>query len=83
MQKYYSPDKETMSREQITELQSEALVAQVKRVYENVEYYRKKCEKAGVTPDDIKGIEDIEKLLADHGLSLGSKLHFLLHPSVK
>lgn len=62
MQKYYSPDKETMSREQITELQSEALVAQVKRVYENVEYYRKKCEKAGVTPDDIKGIEDIEKL---------------------
>ena len=30
-----------------------------------------------------KTVEDIEKLLADHGLSLGSKLHFLLHPSVK
>ena len=30
-----------------------------------------------------KTVEDIEKLLADHGLSLGSKLHFLLHPAVK
>lgn len=30
-----------------------------------------------------KTVEYIEKLLADHGLSLGSKLHFLLHPSVK
>ena len=30
-----------------------------------------------------KTVEDIEKLLADHGLSLGSKLQFLLHPSVK
>ena len=30
-----------------------------------------------------KTVEDIEKLLAEHGLSLGSKLQFLLHPSVK
>ena len=30
-----------------------------------------------------KTVEDIEKLLADHGLSLGSKLQFLLHPSIK
>ena len=30
-----------------------------------------------------KTVEDIEKLLTAHGLSLGSKLQFLLHPSVK
>ena len=30
-----------------------------------------------------KTLEDIEKLLAEYGLSLGSKLQFLLHPSVK
>ena len=30
-----------------------------------------------------KTVEDIEKLLAEHGLSLGSKLQLLLHPSVK
>ena len=30
-----------------------------------------------------KTVEDIEKLLAEHGLSLGSKLQFLLHPAVK
>ena len=62
MDRYYSPDKETMSREELTALQSEALVKQVRRVYENVEYYRNKCNEIGVTPDDIRGIEDIEKL---------------------
>ena len=30
-----------------------------------------------------KTVEDIEKLLAEHRLSLGSKLQLLLHPSVK
>lgn len=30
-----------------------------------------------------KTVEDIEKLLAEHGLSLGSKLQLLMHPSVK
>ena len=30
-----------------------------------------------------KTVEDIEELLAEHGLSLGSKLQLLLHPSVK
>lgn len=30
-----------------------------------------------------KTVEDIEILLEEHGLSLGSKLQFLLHPSVK
>ena len=30
-----------------------------------------------------KTVEDIEKLLAEHGLSIGSKLQLLMHPSVK
>lgn len=30
-----------------------------------------------------KTVEDIEKLLAEHGLSLGSKLQLLMHPSIK
>ena len=46
---------------------------------------------ACLTKDDLmnaklcgkKTVEDIEKLLAEHGLSLGSKLQFLLHPAVK
>ena len=62
MAKYYQEAIETASREQIKQWQDERLVATVKRVYENVEYYRKKMEEAGVTPDDIKSADDLHKL---------------------
>lgn len=51
-----------MSAEEKKALQSERLVKLVKYVYDNVEYYRKKMDDAGVKPSDIKGIEDITKL---------------------
>ena len=60
--RYYQPEIETMPVEQLKALQSERLVKQVKHVWENVPYYRKKMEEKGVTPDDIKGIEDLHKL---------------------
>ncbi|MEG0875566.1 MAG: phenylacetate--CoA ligase [Oscillospiraceae bacterium] len=53
---------ETMPREQMRELQSERLVAMVRRVYENVPLYRKRFDEAGVSPDDIRSIDDITKL---------------------
>ena len=53
---------ECMSREDMTALQSERLIKLVKYVYHNVEFYRKRMDEAGVSPSDIKGIEDIEKL---------------------
>ena len=60
--KYYQPEIETMPVEELKALQSERLVKQVKHVWDNVPYYRKKMEEKGVTPDDIKGIEDLHKL---------------------
>lgn len=60
--RYYQPEIETMPVEQIKALQSERLVKQVKNVWDNVPYYRAKMEAKGVTPDDIKGIEDLYKL---------------------
>ncbi len=60
--RYYQPEIETMPVEEIKALQSERLVKQVKHVWDNVPYYRKKMEEKGVTPDDIKGIEDLYKL---------------------
>ncbi len=60
--KYYQPEIETMPVDQIKALQSERLVKQVKHVWDNVPYYRKKMEEKGVTPEDIKGIEDLHKL---------------------
>ncbi|MBQ2896269.1 MAG: phenylacetate--CoA ligase [Oscillospiraceae bacterium] len=62
MERYYQPEIECASREDMIKLQSERLVKQVKHVWDNVPYYRKKMEEKGVTPDDVKGIEDLHKL---------------------
>ncbi len=62
MSKYYQEEIETASREQIKQWQSERLVKTVKRVYENVEYYRNKMDEKGVKPEDIKSIDDLHKL---------------------
>ena len=43
-------------------LQSERLVKLVKYVYDNVPFYRARMDKFGVSPDDIKSIDDIVKL---------------------
>jgi phenylacetate-CoA ligase len=44
------------------ELQSERLRDTVRRVYENVEPYRRKMEQARVKPEDIRSIDDLQKL---------------------
>ena len=62
MEKYFQPEIETASREQLLAWQNERLVKQVRHVWDNVPYYRKKMEEKGVTPDDIQGVEDLHKL---------------------
>ena len=62
MERYYQKEIECASPEKIRELQNERLVKQVKHVWDNVPYYRKKMEEKGVTPDDIKGVDDLHKL---------------------
>ena len=62
MERYYQPEIECASREEIVKIQNEKLVKQVRHVWDNVPYYRKKMEEKGVTPDDIKSIDDLHKL---------------------
>lgn len=62
MSNYYQPEIETASPEQIRAIQNEKIVKQVKHVYENVKYYRDLMDEKGVTPDDIKSIDDLHKL---------------------
>ena len=62
MGKYFQPEIETASREEILAIQNEKIVKQVKNVYENVKYYRDLMDAKGVKPEDIKGVEDIKKL---------------------
>ena len=62
MGKYFQPEIETASREEILAIQNEKIVKQVKNVYDNVKYYRDLMDAKGVKPEDIKGVEDIKKL---------------------
>ncbi len=62
MGKYFQPEIETASRDEILAIQNEKIVRQVKHVYENVKYYRDLMDEKGLRPEDIKGVEDISKL---------------------
>ncbi|MEG1642409.1 MAG: phenylacetate--CoA ligase [Synergistaceae bacterium] len=62
MERYYQKEIECSSREELKKLQSERLVKQIKHVYENSPYYRELMDKKGITPNDIKSVEDLHKL---------------------
>ena len=62
MERYYQQEIECASREEIKKIQDEKIVKQVKHVWDNVPYYRKKMEQKGVSPEDIKSIDDLHKL---------------------
>lgn len=59
---YYQKEIECMDIDSMKKLQTERLIKQVKYVWDNVPYYRKKMEEKSVTPDDIKELSDLSKL---------------------
>ena len=62
MERYYQKEIETADREQILAWQNERLVRQVRHVWDNVPYYRAKMEEKGLSPEDIKRVEELRKL---------------------
>ena len=62
MKKFYQPDVETMSPDAMRAMQNEKLVKQVRRVYDNVAYYRQKMDEKGVKPEDIRSVDDLHLL---------------------
>ena len=62
MSRYFQPEIECASREEIRRIQSERLVKQVQNVWDNVPMYRKRMEEKGLTPADIKSVDDLPKL---------------------
>ena len=62
MSKYYQPEIECASLDEIRAIQNEKLVKQVKHVYDNVKYYRDLMDEKDVKPEDIKTIDDLHKL---------------------
>lgn len=59
---YFQKDKECLERSTLKKLQDERIVKQIHHVWDNVPYYKEKMIKAGITPEDIRGTEDICKL---------------------
>ena len=57
----YSEEFETLPREVLEALQLKRLKQVVQRVYHTVGFYRKSFDKAGVTPDDIKTLDDLRR----------------------
>lgn len=53
---------ECCSREAMQHRQSEGLRKLVERLYYNVPFYRKKFQEAEISPNDIRGIDDLHKL---------------------
>ena len=60
--RYWDKEHECMSREEMKALQSWKLLRQVRHVWENVPYYRRKMEVRGLKPSDIQSIDDLHKL---------------------
>jgi phenylacetate-CoA ligase len=58
----WNPNKECMSRDEMSALQGKRLHKIVKYVYHNVPFYRHKLQAMDITPDDIQTIDDITKL---------------------
>ncbi|MFP4564646.1 MAG: phenylacetate--CoA ligase family protein, partial [Spirochaetia bacterium] len=58
----WNKEREACTLKERRSQQDEDLVALIKRVYEKVPFYRRKCDEAGVSPQDIRSIEDIAKL---------------------
>lgn len=58
----YNPKIENMPIEKLRALQNSRLTALVKRVYDQVPFYKKQFDKIGLHPSDIATVEDISKI---------------------
>jgi len=58
----YNEEFEALPREALEALQLKRLKLVVQRVYHTVGFYRKAFDQAGVHPDDIRTLEDLQKL---------------------
>lgn len=56
------PEIEMASRSYLKAVQSARLIKMVENAYNNVPFYKKKLDEAGVKPSDIQSIDDIKKL---------------------
>ena len=59
---YWNEEMETLSPERFREVQEKALLKQLKYVWKNSLFYKKKFGEAGIELGDIRGLDDLSKL---------------------
>ena len=59
---FWNEKAECMTKEEKEKIQLERLQKTVQLAYENVEFYKKRFDEAGIKPEDIKTLKDIEKI---------------------
>ena len=58
---YYQPEIETMDREELAALQLERMRWSVRHAYDNIDFFKKSFDEAGVNPEDLTSLEDLSK----------------------
>ena len=54
----YKKDLQTLSRDQVRNIQLRGVKSMLERVYRNSPFYRERLQKAGVGPEDVNSLED-------------------------
>jgi phenylacetate-CoA ligase len=62
MDTMFNKKMETMPRKELKSLQLKRLKETVKRVYDSVPFYQQKFKERNITPDEIKTLDDVQKI---------------------
>jgi hypothetical protein len=58
----WNPECESLPREDLNKLQGQRLRQITEYAYNKLPYFQRKCKQAGVTPEDIQGLDDLKRL---------------------
>jgi phenylacetate-CoA ligase len=58
----FQPEAETLNRRELRDLQNERLGILINHAYANVRFYRNRFDAAGIDPDNIKTVDDLQKI---------------------
>ena len=59
---YWNQEVETMGKDKLDELEGRLLSKEVAYIYESSPFYRRKMEENNISPENIKGLDDLPKL---------------------
>ncbi len=57
----YQPEIETMSRDELATMQVTRMRESTRRAYDNIGFYKKSFDEAGIAPEDLASVEDLSK----------------------